>query len=202
MPYVRGAGKIRRLADYRFKKDWEEYAATLGGGVPKTVAEMVEIYETTVMRSAQPVEASVLDLLKRGLATSTDDPAYQQLIAKGLPTATERKLAIFETHKVDALVFPYQPNFAQPDQQPGDEGGRPDGCRRSRSSQSRDAGGLRVGWLSGDRGADGVRGPGAAHGHLVHGPALRRGPAHRLRVRLRAGVEDAPAVTAPAAAGD
>ena len=112
--YVRGAGKIRRLADYRFKKDWEEYAATLGGGVPKTVAEMVEIYETTVMKSAQPVEASVLDLLKRGLATSSDDPAYQELIAKGLPTATQRKLAIFETHKVDALVFPYQPNFANP----------------------------------------------------------------------------------------
>lgn len=113
--YVRnGTRNIRRIADYRFKDDWEAYLATLGPGVPKTTAEFVKIYETQVARSSLPVEDSVLDLLKRGIATSTNDPAYRHLITNVLPAATKLKLAIFERYKVDALVFPYQPSFAAP----------------------------------------------------------------------------------------
>ncbi len=113
--YVRnGAQNIRRIADYRFKRDWETYLTRFGPGVPKTVAEFVEIYETKVAKSPLPVDNSVLDLLKRSLVTSTDDPAYQNLINNVLPTATRLKLAIFDTSGVDALVFPYQPTFAAP----------------------------------------------------------------------------------------
>lgn len=113
--YVRKAGAtIRRPSDYRFRRDWEAYLATLGPSVPKTVAAFVDIYKTTVAKSPLPVEASVMDLLERSLVTSTDDPVYQELIDKVLPDATRLKLAVFETHKVDALVFPYQPVFASP----------------------------------------------------------------------------------------
>jgi amidase len=111
--YVRGAGpNIRRPSDYRFRKDWEAYLTTLGPNVPKTVAEFIRIYETQVAKSPLPVEASVLDLLKRAAVTSTDDPVYRNLIDNVLPTATALKLAIFDTHKIDALVFPYQTSFA------------------------------------------------------------------------------------------
>ena len=117
--HVRNGGpNIRRKADYRFKKDFEAYLATFGPAVPKTVAAFVEIYETKVAKSALPVEDSVLDLLKRGLATSSDDPVYQHLLTTVLPEATKLKLAIFTTHNVDALVFPYQAGFAAPIRNP------------------------------------------------------------------------------------
>ena len=113
--HVRNGGpNIRRKADYRFKKDFEAYLAAFGPDVPKTVAAFVEIYQTKVAKSALPVEDSVLDLLKRGLATSADDPVYKHLLATVLPEATKLKLAIFTTHNVDALVFPYQAGFAAP----------------------------------------------------------------------------------------
>ena len=64
------------------------------------------------------MQNSVLDLLKNSLVTSTDDPAYQNLIENVLPTATDIKLAIFDTYDLDALVFPYQTNFAPPIRNP------------------------------------------------------------------------------------
>lgn len=113
--YVRkGNANIRRIADYRFRADFEAYLATLGGPVPRTVAEFVRIYETTVAKSPLPVEDSVMDLLKRSLVTSTDAPAYQRLVATLLPEATRAKLAVFDRDRLDALVFPYQPAFAAP----------------------------------------------------------------------------------------
>ena len=113
--YVRNGGvNIRRIADYRFKEDWEAYLATFGPDVPKTVAEFVEIYETEVAISPLPVANSVLNLLKNSLVTSTDAPAYRNLIENVLPKATELKLAIFDTYRLDALVFPYQTSFAPP----------------------------------------------------------------------------------------
>jgi amidase len=117
--YVRrGGDTIRRPADYRFRADWERYVAAFGPEVPKTVAEFIAIYETTVAKSPLPVAAGVLDLLKRAQATSPDDPVYQKLVKEVLPEATRLKLAIFERHDVDALVFPYQPAFAAPVENP------------------------------------------------------------------------------------
>jgi amidase len=113
--YVTNGGpNIRTPADHRFRADWEAYLSTLGPEVPKTVAEFVRIYEADVSRSPRPVAGSVLDLLKRSLTTSADDAVYKNLVQKVLPEATRLKLAIFESHDVDALVFPYQTTFALP----------------------------------------------------------------------------------------
>ena len=113
--FVRGQGpNIRTIADYRFKVDWDAYLATLGPEIPKTVEEFIEIYETEVNQSPLPVENSVLNLLKRAAATSTNDPAYKNLIENVLPQATELKLALFDAYDLDALVFPYQTSFAPP----------------------------------------------------------------------------------------
>jgi amidase len=112
--YLTGGRTIRRVSDYRFRKDWEAYLATFGPGVPKTVAEFVSTYENVVSKSPLPVEDSVMRLLKDSLVHNTDEPAYQDLIANVLPSATRDKLALFEKHGVDALVFPYQSSFAAP----------------------------------------------------------------------------------------
>lgn len=113
--YVRDATpNIRRISDYRFRADWESYLQRFGPTVPKTTAEFVKVYETEVARSPLPVEASVLDLLKRGLATSMKDPEYRHLMTHVLPTATKLQLGVFEQHRVDALVFPYNVTFAPP----------------------------------------------------------------------------------------
>ncbi len=109
---------VRMIADYRFKADWEAYLAIFGPEVPKTVARFLEIYETEVVQSALPVDAATLNLLQRAEATSTDHPDYVDLIENVLPTNTELKLALFETHGLDALIFPYHPSFAAPVRDP------------------------------------------------------------------------------------
>lgn len=113
-----GGRSIRKLSDYRFKADWEKYLATLDAKTPKTVAEFVRLYETKVSKSALPVEDSVMNLLKTSLTTSTEDPAYKELIEKTLPNATQAKLQLFKKHNVEALVFPYQSSFAPPIKNP------------------------------------------------------------------------------------
>lgn len=114
-----GIRKTRILSDYRFRQDWEEYLATFKSPkVPKTVAEFVKIYETEIAPSPLPVEDSVMNLLKTSLKTSTDAPEYKDFLEQQMPRATADKLALFEKHGVDALVFPYVPTFAQPIRNP------------------------------------------------------------------------------------
>lgn len=107
----KGQAQIRDTADYRFRRDWEEYAATLPSA-PRTVAELVAEYENVVNKSAIPATEGTLELLKDSLKTSTSDPAYIKLVNETLPKATADKLAVFEKHKVDVLVFPYASSFA------------------------------------------------------------------------------------------
>ena len=114
-----GIRKTRDLSDYRFRQDWEQYLATFRSPkVPKTVAEFVKIYETEIAPSPLPVEDSVMNLLKTSLKTSTDAPEYKDFMQNAMPRATAEKLAVFEKHGVDALVFPYVPTFAQPIKNP------------------------------------------------------------------------------------
>jgi amidase len=106
-----GQREIRRIANFRFREDWEAYLATLPG-VPKTVAEFVEQYDTVVNQSELPADENVMELLRRSLTTSTSDAAYQNLVREILPEATANKLALFENSEVDVLVFPYETSFA------------------------------------------------------------------------------------------
>jgi amidase len=106
-----GSQKLRRVADYRFRNDWEEYLATLPGA-PKSVAEFVNIYENIVNKSELPARENVLRLLKTSLLHSTDEQDYQYLVQEVLPKATADKLAIFEKYNLDVLVFPYETRFA------------------------------------------------------------------------------------------
>jgi amidase len=114
-----GIRKVRALSDYRFRQDWEQYLARFKSPkVPKTVAEFIKVYETEIAPSPLPVEDSVMSLLKTSLKTSTDAPEYKDFIENVMPQATAEKLAVFENHGVDALVFPYVPTFAEPIKNP------------------------------------------------------------------------------------
>ncbi len=106
-----GQREIRRLANYRFREDWEAYLATLPGA-PRTVAEFLETYRTVVNESALPASDGTMSLLTTSLTTSTSDPAYRRLVEEILPQATADKLALFERADVDVLVFPYLTSFA------------------------------------------------------------------------------------------
>ena len=106
-----GQLEIRRIADYRFREDWEAYLATLPGA-PKTVAEFVETYRTVVNESALPARENTMSLLTTSLTTSTSDPTYRRLVEEILPQATADKLALFERADVEVLVFPYLTSFA------------------------------------------------------------------------------------------
>jgi amidase len=112
-----GIVNLTNILMYRFREGWEAYLATLGPDVPKTVAEWVKIYETELSKAPLPPEIGggrVVTILKNSLEHSAGEPAYQDMINNVLPNLTRLKLAIYEQHRVDALVFPYQPTFAPP----------------------------------------------------------------------------------------
>lgn len=113
-----GGREIRRLADYRFRADWEAYVSTLKGDLPRTVPGIIGRYESEVMASPLPVEEDVMRLLRDSLTTSTDDPAFQNVLNVTLPSATRDKEALFADYEVDALVCPYFSNFAEPIENP------------------------------------------------------------------------------------
>lgn len=106
-----GSRYIRRVADYRFRRDWETYLATLSGA-PKSVAEFIEIYENVVNKSELPVRENVMRLLRTSLQHSTEEEEYQNLVNIILPKATEDKLEIFNSNNLDVLIFPYETRFA------------------------------------------------------------------------------------------
>lgn len=102
-----------------FREDWEAYLREyFGPGVPKTVAEWVEIYETELMDSRFPPSTDgpfdALVELRASLEQSSDDPEYRDLLENVLPYITNEVLAVFERYDVDAFVFPYISAFAAP----------------------------------------------------------------------------------------
>jgi amidase len=121
--YVRNAlTNVYPVLMYRFRESWEAYLDTsFGPGVPKTVAEWVRIYETELAKAPIPAAIggfSAHAVLKESLAHSSKEPAYGQMIDTVLPALTKAKLALFQQHNVDALVFPYAAAFAGPIRNP------------------------------------------------------------------------------------
>jgi amidase len=113
--YVRGwVENLDEVLVWGFREQWEAYLKTLQPGVPGTVAEWVRIYENELTQTQFPPatgRTSALPMLKASLEHSSSDPEYVEMIEQTLPMITRTKLATFDSHGVDALVFPYQ---AQP----------------------------------------------------------------------------------------
>jgi amidase len=90
----------------------------LAPDIPKTVEEWIRLYESEVSASAFPPEraraSQAILVLKESLGHSSADPRYRGMIDETLPMLTREKRALFDRHRVDAIVMPYQPMFAEP----------------------------------------------------------------------------------------
>ena len=117
--YVRHAvDTLMPLLMRPFRARFEAYLATRDEGTPKTVEAWLARYETDLAASRFPPEATrpthAIRVLRDSLEYSSNDPDYRQLIEKTLPMLTREKRAVFDAHRVSALVMPYQPMFAEP----------------------------------------------------------------------------------------
>jgi amidase len=103
---------------YPFREIFEAYLAGLGPDIPKTVEEWIRIYEGDISASALPPErarpSQAILVLEASLLHSSADPAYRRMVAETLPMLAREKTALFERHRIDAMVMPYQPTFAEP----------------------------------------------------------------------------------------
>ncbi len=116
---VNGGQNIRQPIDYEVKEDFEAYLATLSSDVPKTLDEFIRIYETEVINSPIPPASSLLSFLKRTATNfGKDSPVYLNVKDNLLPQATKTVFDIFDKYTLDALVYPYQTNFASPIKNP------------------------------------------------------------------------------------
>jgi amidase len=117
--YVQGAlHNLMPVLMYPFRETFEAYLATLAPDVPKTVEQWLRLYEGEISASAFPPErarsSQAILVLKEALAHSSADPAYRKMVDETLPMLTREKKALFDRHRVEALVMPYQPMFAEP----------------------------------------------------------------------------------------
>ena len=99
---------LRGRINAEFKPALEDYLATLDDGYPRTLADIIGIYESPqVMHSALPVNPGLIALHKRNLAIGgLDNPGYIKAIESDLPMVRRTVLEIMERDDLDALVFP------------------------------------------------------------------------------------------------
>ena len=128
-----GTGLRSRL-DAEFRPALEDFLATLDEVYPRTLADIIGIYESPqVMYSALPVNPGLIALHKRNLALGgLGNPGYIKAIESDLPLVRRTVLEVMERDDLDALVFPTSrcpPGTLHPVE---DEGGRV--CERGRSA--------------------------------------------------------------------
>lgn len=99
-----------------FQPDLEAYLATLAEGYPKTLAEVVAIYESPeVLESATPVNPGLISTHKKNMEIAGKDrPEYLRVINEEMPKVRSTLLGLMDTHKVDAMVWPTSPCTADP----------------------------------------------------------------------------------------
>lgn len=106
----------RNHVNSEFQPDLEAYLSTLGEGYPKTLAEVVAIYESPEVRnSATPVNPGLVDTHKKNMAIAGKDrPEYLRVINEEMPKVRSTLLSLMDQHKVDAMVWPTSPCTADP----------------------------------------------------------------------------------------
>ena len=104
----RNGSGIRSRINAEFQPGLENYLATLGEGYPRTLAEVIAIYESPqVVHSALPVNPGLIDLHRRNLEIGGfDNPGYVRAIESDLPRVRRTVLEILDRHRLDALVYP------------------------------------------------------------------------------------------------
>jgi len=106
----------RQHVNSEFQPDLEAYLSMLGEGYPKTLAEVVAIYESPeVLNSATPVNPGLVDTHKKNMAIAGKDrPEYLRVINEEMPKVRSTLVKLMDEHKVDAMVWPTSPCTAEP----------------------------------------------------------------------------------------
>ena len=104
----RNGSGIRSRINAEFQPGLEDYLATLEEGYPRTLAEVIAIYESPqVVHSALPVNPGLIALHRRNLEIGgLDNPGYVRAIQNDLPRVRRTVLEIMERHRLDALIYP------------------------------------------------------------------------------------------------
>ncbi|MQA91878.1 MAG: amidase [Gemmatimonas sp.] len=107
---------LRRHVNAEFKPQIEAYLAGLDEGYPRSLAELISIYESREVRdSPNPVNPGLIETHKRNLEIGgLDNPDYLEAIREGLPRARAELTRLFDEYDLDALVYPTSRCPAQP----------------------------------------------------------------------------------------
>ncbi len=179
--YVRGwVENLDEVLVWGFREQWEAYLKTLQPGIPGTVAEWVRIYENELTSYAIPARHGTHE-------RAADAQSLARAFVDRSGVRGDDRANVADDHANEARdVRQARRRRARVPVSGATEPGRP--WR------------LRLRGLSDDRRADGFRRKRDAGRNHVHGSAVRRGQADRLRLRLRAGHEAAPPVAVDPAA--
>ena len=113
---------LRASINSEFQPFLEDYLATLGDEYPKTLEQIVALYESPeIANFDQPINPGLIATHKRNIEIGgLDSPAYIDAIQNGLPLVRNTVLEIMDTNQLDALVYPTSrcpapPIFTRPD---------------------------------------------------------------------------------------
>jgi amidase len=104
---------LRMIMRDDFKTQIAEYLATLKPGYPRNVAELAAKAADPATKYTNPSKRDGLKLTEE-TALELTDPVYLAAKNEGLALFRHGILALFEKHKLDAIVYPTWPAPAQP----------------------------------------------------------------------------------------
>jgi amidase len=110
------------VSEAEFKPQFERYLRTLAPGQPQTLAQLIEIDDSSaVADSVNPVNPRRLAALRQADATRlTDSPTYIQILTDRIPAVRGRLRSLMATRRLQAFVFatlscPATPRFDRAD---------------------------------------------------------------------------------------
>jgi amidase len=99
------------IVNTEFKAQVTQYLSTLKPGYPKTFDDLVRIANDPATKYRSPEKAYALKY-SAARALELDDPVYLAAKNQGLALTTSTINALFEKHKLDAIVYPTSPRAA------------------------------------------------------------------------------------------
>ena len=99
---------LRGFINSEFQPNIEGYLATLPDAYPKTLEELVAIYESPeILNSPHPVNPGLVDTHKRNIEIGgLDNEDYARVIETVLPEIRNTVQELMDVHQVEALLWP------------------------------------------------------------------------------------------------
>jgi amidase len=108
---------LMTVMNAEFKSQIATYLATLKPGFPRTLSELAEKAVDPSFKYRSPQKAAGL-MYTNSFALSLENPAFVAARNEGLAAIRSGISAIFEEHRLDAIVYPTSPRPARPIKSP------------------------------------------------------------------------------------